>query len=163
LPYDRSTCGRRLSKREVELAIERSRAGEPAWRIAEELGCHRTTVARRYRASLLKRQRLGPSGRQLSFAEREQISRGAAGGKSARAIARELGRAPSTVTRELARNGGRRRYRALSAQGRAFARLRRPKQPKLSRLAPAPGGRGGPRAPLVAPADLRQTESRPPR
>ena len=48
----------------------------------------------------------------LSFAEREEISRGIAAGVSLRCIAHRLGRAPSTVSREVAANGGRLRYRA---------------------------------------------------
>ena len=58
----------------------------------------------------------------LSLTEREEISRGLAGGESLRAIARRLGRAPSTVSREVATNGGRRRYRACQrGQGRGAA------------------------------------------
>src|SRR5215218_4941998 len=48
----------------------------------------------------------------LSMAEREEISRGVAAGEPCRHIAARLGRAPSTVSRELTRNGGRPRYRA---------------------------------------------------
>ena len=44
---------------------------------------------------------------QLSLCEREEISRGMAAGESMRAVARRLGRSPSTVSRELVRNGGR--------------------------------------------------------
>ncbi len=47
----------------------------------------------------------------LSFGEREEISRGLATGESFRCIARRLGRSPSTVSREVASNGGRRQYR----------------------------------------------------
>ena len=53
--------------------------------------------------------------RHLSLVEREEISRGVAAGESLRALARRLGRAPSTICRELARNGGRHRYRAHRA------------------------------------------------
>jgi IS30 family transposase len=78
----------------------------------------------------------GPvSGRYLSVAEREEIAVGVAAGKGVRQIARELGRAASTVSREITRNcpaQGRRRYRALSAQARAEARARRPKPAKLA-------------------------------
>lgn len=49
------------------------------------------------------------SRRALSLAEREEVSRGLAAGRSLRAIAAQLGRAPSTVSREIRRNGGRRR------------------------------------------------------
>ncbi len=67
----------------------------------------------------------------LSLAEREEISRGVAARLSARSIAARLGRAPSTVTRELERNGGRRRYRAQPAERRAWDNARRPKPCKL--------------------------------
>ena len=55
------------------------------------------------------------SERALSLAEREEISRGLAAEKSCRSMARALGRAPSTVSREIVRNGGADRYRAASA------------------------------------------------
>jgi IS30 family transposase len=67
----------------------------------------------------------------LSLQEREEISRGLAGGASLRTIARRLGRAPSTVSREVAANGGRRRYRACRADQVAVRRMRRPKPSKL--------------------------------
>src|SRR5207302_8892949 len=68
----------------------------------------------------------------LSLAEREEISRGVAAGLSLRAIARQLGRAPSTVSRELTANGGRVRYRAATADRDARRRARRPKPAKLA-------------------------------
>ena len=76
----------------------------------------------------------GPvSGRYLSVAEREEIALGRAAGKGVRQIARELGRAPSTVRRELARNSsGAGSYRAMAAQFRAEQRARRPKAAKLA-------------------------------
>lgn len=73
------------------------------------------------------------SRRALSFREREEISRGVAAGDSARRIAARLGRAPSTITRELARHGGRRGYRAAEADRRAWKRARRPQRCKLAR------------------------------
>jgi IS30 family transposase len=69
--------------------------------------------------------------RSLSAAEREEISRGVAAGDSCRTIACRLGRAPSTVSRELARNGGRSRYRAQRADAAADRRAARPKPCKL--------------------------------
>jgi len=69
----------------------------------------------------------------LSDVEREEISRGLSGGASLRRIARGLGRAPSTVSREVAANGGRGRYRAHLAEERAFRRARRPRRAKLAR------------------------------
>ena len=68
----------------------------------------------------------------LSLAEREEISRGIVAGRSIRTIASQLGRAPSTVSRELHRNGGRRRYRANQADHAAWERAQRPKACKLA-------------------------------
>jgi DNA-binding CsgD family transcriptional regulator len=70
--------------------------------------------------------------RSLTAVEREESSRGVAAGDSCRAIARRLGRAPSTVSRELARNGGRSRYRAQRADAAADRRAMRPKPAKLA-------------------------------
>ncbi|MEU2359085.1 IS30 family transposase [Streptomyces misionensis] len=72
------------------------------------------------------------SERHLSGREREEISRGLAAGESARHLAKRLGRSPSTISREIARNGGRNRYRAASADAAAYERGRRPKQAKLA-------------------------------
>ena len=67
----------------------------------------------------------------LTLAEREDISRGLVAGHSFRSIAASLGRAPSTVSREVTRNGGRRRYRANKADQAAWDRSQRPKRCKL--------------------------------
>jgi IS30 family transposase len=75
----------------------------------------------------------------LSLEEREEISRGMAAGLSARAIAGCINRPSSTVSREIARNGGRDAYRALVADAAAFARARRPKASKLAANAELPG------------------------
>ncbi len=78
--------------------------------------------------------RLAPqtrSERHLSGSEREETSRGIAAGKSARQPAKRLGRSPSTVLREIARNGGRDRCRAASADAAAYAPGQRPKQAML--------------------------------
>jgi len=72
------------------------------------------------------------SARVLSLAEREEISRGLAGGLSVRAIARRSCRAASTISREIARHGGRAGYRATLADERAWQRARRPKPCKLA-------------------------------
>jgi transposase, IS30 family len=68
----------------------------------------------------------------LSLVEREEISRGLASGESLRTIAALLGRAPSTISREVTANGGRRGYRALPADRRAVRHMRRPKPAKLA-------------------------------
>lgn len=63
----------------------------------------------------------------LRLSEREEISRGLAAGKPLRQLARELGRAPSTISREVKRNKSQRGYRAHSAEYRAQVRAQRPK------------------------------------
>ena len=68
----------------------------------------------------------------LTLSEREEILRGTAGARSMRSIARLLGRAPSTVSREIKRNGGYDRYRAAAADENAWRRGRRPKGCKLA-------------------------------
>lgn len=68
----------------------------------------------------------------LTLAEREEISRGLVHGHSLRRIACSLGRAPSTVGREIARNGGSGPYRAAASDRRAWDRARRPKPCKLA-------------------------------
>jgi IS30 family transposase len=71
------------------------------------------------------------SSRSLTLAEREEISRGLASYRSLRAIALQLGRAPSTISREVNRNGGLKHYRASEADQAAWDRARRPKTCKL--------------------------------
>src|SRR5215831_9786346 len=67
----------------------------------------------------------------LTLAEREEISRGVVAGSSIRSIAASIGRAPSTISRELRRNGGSGGYRASSADQAAWDRGHRPKVCKL--------------------------------
>jgi IS30 family transposase len=67
----------------------------------------------------------------LTLSEREEISRGLAADRTMREISLQLGRSPSTVSREIARNGERRRYRAAEADQRAWKAALRPKQCKL--------------------------------
>ncbi len=69
----------------------------------------------------------------LTLTERETISRGIVARRSARSIARRLGRAASTVSREIKRNGGGDRYRATRADNQTWARALRPKRCKLAR------------------------------
>src|SRR5688572_16528082 len=69
----------------------------------------------------------------LTLAEREEISRAVAEGQSMRSIAARLGRAPSTVSREIRRNGGQADYRATAADDAAWDRALRPKRCKTSR------------------------------
>jgi len=69
----------------------------------------------------------------LSVTEREEISRGVAARESYRAIGRRLGRPASTISREIARNRGAARYRAVDADDRAWRRAKRPKPCLLAR------------------------------
>jgi len=82
------------------------------------------------RPAVRRRSRLA-----LTLSERETISRGIASQQSTRSMARLLGRSPSTVSREISRNGGYTRYRAAQADKRAWVRARRPKPCKLARSA----------------------------
>ena len=68
----------------------------------------------------------------LTLSEREEISRGIVAEQSIRSMAVSLGRSPSTVSREVRRNGGYNRYRATLADEQAWDRTRRPKLCKLA-------------------------------
>jgi IS30 family transposase len=123
----------RLSELERWRIAELASQGSTTRLIAKEIGRGRYAVAKHLR--LMRRPPARESARsalRLSLGEREEISRGLAGGESLRAIARRLGRAPSTISRDVAGNGGRRRYRACRADKAAVRRLRRPKSSKLA-------------------------------
>ena len=111
----------------------RLRAGQAAKPTARELGLSTGTV----RAYLVRGGGIRPAARRrsrarLSLIEREEISRGLAAGASLRVIAAGLGRAPSTISREVATHGGRDRYRAAPADRQAWARARRRQACKLA-------------------------------
>ena len=72
----------------------------------------------------------------LTLAEREEISRAMVAGESIRSTAARLGRAPSTISREIKRNGGCEGYRANQADEAAWGRARRPEQCKLRKNRP---------------------------
>jgi IS30 family transposase len=116
-------------RRIAELVAE----GAPPWKLHQEINRSRHAIRRAvvalYRPARREPQR---SVLRLSLAEREEISRGLAAGESLRAVAHSLGRAPSTVCREVAANGGRGRYRACAADRRAVRLMRRPKPAKLA-------------------------------
>jgi len=101
---------------------------------AEAVGTSRRTGRRLLAAAGGVRPRRGRDiqGRYLSFVEREEIAVGVAAGESIRRIAERIGRAPSTVSRELSRNAVRGRYRASAAQIAATGRASRPKPAKLA-------------------------------
>ena len=125
--------GRRLTGAE-RLEIRRlTRSGEPYRVAAAAVGTTVRTVGRLMRATGgLPPRGSSRSPLRLSVAEREEISRALLAGGSLRTIARALGRAPSTISREVARNGGRRRYRAWRAETWASRRARRPRAAKLA-------------------------------
>lgn len=121
---------------ELALVWRRWREGVRVDRIARELD--RSTPAVKY--LVVKRGGISPAARRrsptaLSAAEREEISRGLAAGRSMRQIAAGLERAPSTVSREIRRHGGATEYRAAAADAEAW---RRAERPKLCRLAEHP-------------------------
>jgi IS30 family transposase len=127
--------------REAELAEiwRRFRLGEQRRDIAIAVGCSASVVGRvigarggvapvAYAVPWWERSSL-----RLRGSEREEISRGLRAGESVRQIARRLGRSPSTVSREVRRNGGRDEYRGHRAQAAARVRERRPRPPRLAR------------------------------
>ena len=115
----------------LELQL-RVRAGQTHEVAATALGCSAKSVQR----LLLKTGGIKPrstpqSALRLSLPEREEISRGLLAGDSCRVIARRLGRAPSTVSRDVAAAGHRLRYRGWRADETAHRRAQRPKIAKL--------------------------------
>ena len=116
-------------------------AGESQRSIARALGRPPATIRTRLLASGWKRPVPVDDwcSLRLSLGEREEISRGIAGGESLRSVADRLGRSSSTVSREVANNGGCDRYRAVEAHR---ASRRRAKRPKAMKLAECPRLRG---------------------
>src|SRR5271167_1887584 len=115
------------------LMWERWRKGDTLHQIAQLFDRHHPSIARilgaRGGIRPVPRRR---SRRALTLAEREEISRAVVAGHSMRSIAAKLGRAPSTVSREIKRNGGQECYRANRADQSAWDRGRRPKTCKLA-------------------------------
>jgi IS30 family transposase len=112
---------------------DRFTAGELPFAIAKDLDRHPFAIHQMLGATGGVRPAVRTrSSRTLSAQEREEISRGLAAGESLRSIAARLRRAPSTVSREIARNGGPGRYRACQADRRAWRRAKRPKVAKLA-------------------------------
>jgi IS30 family transposase len=118
-----------LSAAERQEIWRRWRTGEQLVDIAKSLERAWTSVAREldHTGGIAPRARRR-SALVLSFAEREEISRGLVAGQTLRDIARRLGRAPSTISREVHRHGGRHWYRASRADARAWGNARRPKR-----------------------------------
>ena len=123
----------RFSEAEIVEVWERRAAGEQNRSVGRRLGRSGASIRALIEASggvrPVARVR---AVRHLSLVEREEISRGVAAGESVRSIAVTVGRSASTVSRELARNGGRGRYRAHRADREAWKRARRPQMCKLA-------------------------------
>src|SRR4051794_556781 len=125
--------GRWLSSQQRDEIRRRYAAGERAPSIASSLGLSQFTIYDVVRQRSARPPRpIVQSPLRLSLAEREEISRGLHGGDALRVIARRLHRAPSTVCREVAANGGRDSYRAVRAERAARRRAKRPKPAKLA-------------------------------
>ncbi len=100
--------------------------------IARDLGTNNQKVRNfLLRSGGIRRPAPKRSDHHLSTADREEISRGIAADHSAAVIPADLGRAPSTVSREIRRNGGREHYRAVKAGHRAVSLAKRPKPQRL--------------------------------
>jgi IS30 family transposase len=125
--------GRRLSDADRTELQRRIAAGETQEEVARAIGCDVRTVFRWVlRNGGLRSYERRRSPLRLSLEEREEIAVGVARGETATAIAARLGRAISTVTRELKANGGRAGYVACRGDTRALKTARRPKPAKLA-------------------------------
>ena len=112
---------------------DRWQQGEGLTSIGRALGKPSSCIFNHIRSSGGIRPRPRPRSRHaLTLAERAEVSRGLVAERSFRSIASALGRAPSTVSREVNRNGGNRRYRAVVADKRAWKEVLRPKTCKVA-------------------------------
>ena len=112
---------------------QRWRNGESITDISHAIGSFRTSVSyvlRRHGGFAPPLRTRSPHA--LTLAEREEISRGLSAEQSLRQIAKVLQRSPSTISREIARNGGKQHYRATQADQAAWERSRRPKACRLA-------------------------------
>jgi len=126
---------KRIYYTEVDKALmwDRWQKGESLGSIARHFGrSHSSIQGILSRTGGIRPPARRRSSRSLTLAEREEISRGLAAGRSLRSIALRLGRAPSTISRELDRNGGLDSYRAHAAEQAAWDRSCRPKRCKLA-------------------------------
>jgi len=121
---------------EIHRRIE---AGETFVKVAAAIGCSTKSIQRLLDGkpgTVVRRTPRVPSGRRLSSAEREELSRGLLLGHSFRHVAQAIGRATSTVSREVNANGRRDAYRALRAEETAKKRNCRPRARKLELCSP---------------------------
>jgi IS30 family transposase len=121
------------SETQKAMMWDRWRQGETLHDIARLFDRHHTSVGNILgRTGGIRPAQRVRSSRVLSLSEREEISRAVIASRSMRSIAASLGRAPSSVSRELRRNGGSDLYRASNADQAAWHRAHRPKRCKLA-------------------------------
>lgn len=119
---------------QIGMMWDRWQRGESLHQIARLFDRHHSSVRRILsEAGGIRPAVRHRSARVLTLAEREEISRALMAGQSIRAVATRLNRAPSTISREIRRNGGKDHYRASRADQQAWDRARRPKECKLVR------------------------------
>ncbi len=124
-----------LTVEQRQLALRLKARGLSLREIGPQVGCSHQGVALIVRAASRRRvrhHRWVPGPGRLTLADREEITLGVHAGESFTVIAARLGKAASTVSREVAANGGRGAYRAWRAHQRAREQARRPKTPKLA-------------------------------
>lgn len=127
-----SGTAHRLTAAERLALQQRVRAGESHRAAAISVGCSAKSVQRLlWKTGGVKPRTTPRSTLRLSLPEREEISRGLMAGDSCRMIARRLGGAPSTVSRDVAASGACAQYRAWRADATALRRAHRPKTPTL--------------------------------
>jgi transposase, IS30 family len=125
-----------LTVEQRQLALRLKARGLSLREIGPQVGCSHQGVALIVRRAARRPVRADgwvPGPGRLTLAGREEITLGLRAGESFTAIAARLGKAVSTVSREVAANGGREGYRAWRAHQRARQQARRPKTPKLAR------------------------------
>jgi IS30 family transposase len=124
-----------LTVEQRQLALRLKARGLTVREIGPQVDCSFQCAARVVRQASRRPVRHDgwvPGPGRLTLADREEITIGLQAGESFTAIAARLGRAVSTVSREVAANGGRAGYRAWRAHQRAREQARRPKAPKLA-------------------------------
>ena len=124
-----------LTVEQRQLALRLKASGLSLREIGPQVGCSHQGVALIVRHASRRPVRHDgwvPGPGRLTLADREEIILGLRAGESFTVIAARLGKAVSTVSREVAANGGRDQYRAWRAHARAREQARRPKTPKLA-------------------------------
>jgi transposase, IS30 family len=124
-----------LTVEQRQLALRLKARGLSLREIGPQVGCSHQGVALIVRSASrrpVRRDGWVPGPGRLTLADREEITLGLHAGESFTVIAARLGKAVSTVSREVAANGGRGAYRAWRAHQRAREQARRPKTPKLA-------------------------------